>query len=195
MADITCRVGDARTLEYDLEVRTFTGDALSDWTDTACTAAYVMVVDPGRYQDGVADSATASSVTDTTFDDSAGFWNYCEVEFLSGDCAGEVRRVSDFASGVFSLDVTGDPLPATPAAGDRFRVSPYPIVAFMDLTAHTNGSISTEALLFQVNSSPGNGVTASPGLKRVLLVAQFSGADSNTDQTSRVIDVDVRPLF
>lgn len=191
MADVTLHVGDSHTIYRSLETLAYDGD----WGTTAVSSATIFVIstDQEDFSAGTVDSATASTVVDADFADDDDFWIGISLEFTSGDCKGEVREVSDFASasGTFTLDVTGDALPATPSAGDTFLLRGYPIITRQDLNPHADGTVSNDEIYFQLTSS--NGATATPGRREVIIAPSWTGADSNTDSREWHITVQVRP--
>jgi len=197
MADLELAVGDFHTVYRVLEARTYSEGKFGAWTETSPASATVLVYsdDPEDYTEGTVESATATTVVDATFNEAADYWNGLSLRFTSGDCAGEVRAIGDFdgTTGTFSLAVTGDPLPATPAAGDTFRVLGYPIITLQDLASHADGNLTTAYIAFNLTSATTNGVTATPGRKRVVITPTWTGAASMANKRVWVYTVDVRP--
>lgn len=192
-----CRAGDSITLIADAEKRTHsgTGGAWSAKTALNPDSAKVIILqaDPDDLLPGTVASATASTVTDTSFDQANDFWNACIVEFTSGANKGEERQVTDFAAGVFTLNVVGHPLPATPAAGDTFQVLGYPIVPQRDLATWADGAIVGNRLYATL--TPANGGTAAPGRKRVFLSAAYEGDIAEDQVFTGLLELQVLPMW
>jgi len=198
MADLQTWVGDEFEIRADLEKRTHSGTGSSYSAATALSpdSATVIVLraDPDDVTTGTVDSGTATTITDATFTQAADFWNGCMVEFTSGSNKGEQRQVTDFASGgTFTLRVTGDPLPATPAAGDTFQVLGYPIISETDLDDHADGVLSSNKGYFVL--TPANGGTSTPGRRFIFFRASFDGESGDTNVFTERFSVVVRSLW
>ena len=199
MADYSVNQGASKTITRDLRYQSYTGAVLGDWANLTVASGTVFALEADEKTEGEVDSATASTVVDATFDEADDFWNGTTLEFTSGDNEGEKREVSDFVStgGMFTLNVLGNPLPATPAAGDDFVLLGYPIIPRTDLDGHDHGAISTQRVTFQITPADGgsstNGVTATPGRKLLILALTWSDAGGNTDGDEFRYAIDVRP--
>ena len=193
MATPKLHVGDAKTLRADLQTKSYASGEWGDWTDTAVSAATILVFEVGAEVLGTADSGTAATVVDASLSAVADFYNGLVLEFTSGDNEGEKRKISDYdGAGELTIDVTTDPLPATPAAGDTFRVLGYPIIPEQSLTGHADGSTDGAIAHFQLTSA--NGATATPRTIRAVIASSWSGADSNTDIVAEVFTYDILPI-
>lgn len=194
MPNATLRVGDARTIRADLQTQSYASSEWGDWTDATVASATVLVYEVGAEVTGTVDSGTASTVVDADLSETDDFYNGLVLEFTSGSNEGERRKISDYAgaTGTVTLTVTTDPLPATPAADDTFRILGYPIVSQQDLATHDDGNVSGAAAYFQMTSA--NGCTATPRTVRVVIASSWAGADSNTDTEAGVWTYDILPV-
>ncbi len=168
-------VGDALTLSLALQTKAASAQV---WSDTTITAATVMAYEEGQDTQGQATGGSISSLTDTARTEGADFWNGRVIELQGGDNDGEARVISDFASGVFTLNVTGDALPAAIASGDQYLIQGYPIIYQQNMAA---GSLSTNTANYQINT--GTGLTSTPRIILVLLQVSYLNG-SNTDKTT-----------
>jgi len=190
--------GDRLTLVADAEKRSHSGTG-GNWGTgpTALTPdsahCIVLQADPKDVQAGTVDSGTSSSVTDATFAEADDYWNGCTLEFTSGTNKGEERQVTDFAAGVFTLNVVGHPLPATPAADDTFQVLGYPIIPQRDLATFDDGEIDGNRLYLTL--TPENGGSAAPGRVLVFLSASFEGEIGEDQLFTEALEVTVLKRF
>jgi len=178
--NVTVGVGDSKTLAVDLETKADTATNYSAMTIASATVRVYEVGQDTRVTVGTGSSA--STVVDASRTETADFWNGMMLEFTSGTNAGEARRISDFTptGTLLTLDVTGNALPATPAAGDTAVIRGYPIIAQTDLDDHANGTVNSNTATFQVTAA--NGCTAAPREVAVVLVASYTnGGNIDTE--------------
>lgn len=162
-------VGESDTLSLDLQTK---GPAATVFSDTNVTSADVLVYEYGDGVYGQVDSADATTVTDATRTEAADAWNGLLIEFTSGSNKGQVRLITDFGATVFTIDTANDPLPATPAADDEYRILNKPIIQTTDLSGYAQGTVSGNTASFQITQA--NGCTASPRTIIVLLKVTFT---------------------
>ena len=181
---VTVRVGDSRALQRTLQTQAYTATLPSDTNPASAT---ILVYEEGRDTTGTVDAgSSATQVKDAARAETASFWVGMELEFTSGTNAGEKRKITAFTAttvpmGTLTLDVTNDPLPATPAAGDTYLIRGYPIVYEQDLDGHASGILSGAAASWQLTAV--NGCTATARILRVVIAATFTNG-SFTDVVS-----------
>jgi len=188
LTNIEVPLGSSRTLTYKLQTKASTATVYSD---TNITSATVFAYEVGDGINGQVDAgSSASTVVDATRTEASDFWNDSLLKFTSGSNDGEIRRISDFTSGVLTLDVTTDALPATPAADDKYRILSYPVIPTTDLDGHAQGTVSGNSASFQITAA--NGCTASPRTIIILLKVTFT-VGSATDVEHAIWKIMVTP--
>ncbi len=164
------KVGEVVPLERRLQTK---GYEEATYTSANFTSASVLAYEPGNDSEGQVDSATASSITDASRTEATDFWKSLMLEFTTGDCEGERRKINTSgATGTITMDVTADPLPATPAVGDNYVIRGYPVVADTDLDGHADGVVSGSVAQFLASAA--NGCTASPRDVRIIITGLYT---------------------
>ncbi len=189
-APVPVYVGDSVTRQWELQTQ---GATETEWSPTAISAATLLVLDLAEWTHGTCDAGgSASTVVDAErTETAANFWKGAELEFTSGDNAGERRVVSGFTPGTdtLTLDVTGNPLPAAPAAGDEYALHGYPIIVQQSLGT-TYGTYSSSRASLQLTADAG--MTASA--RRVAVLVALSWSDgANTERTYLRDVIDILP--
>jgi len=189
MASLTLYQEESRTVRRDFQTKTYTRAGVAGaWTNTTVISATVMIIAADSEDDQTGALKTAGIISPTlcsfTTDDIIGendLYIGCTLEFMDGLCAGEKLYISDWVSGTGTIvvDIRENPLPGTPAIGDKFKIKGYPILPQCDLATHTDGTLDEYIMYFQLN--PTNGATATPGQRVLILRPTWSSADSNTD--------------
>jgi hypothetical protein len=177
---VTVGVGDSKTLAVDLETK---ADTAQTYSATDISSAKFRVYEVGQdTRVTIVTGSTASAIVDSARTETVDFWNGMSLEFQTGACAGEVRRISDFTptGTTLTLDVTQNALPATPAVGDLAIIRGYPLIYEQDLDAHASGVVSGNTAQFQITAA--NGCTASPRTVEVVIIASYSnGGNADTE--------------
>jgi len=178
--DVDCLVGETKPLKLALQTRAYTAPT---YAATTLASATVYAYEEGGQTTGACDAGgSASTVVDAErTETTADFWKGATLEFINGDNVGQRRRVSGFAvvTDTLTLDVTTDPLPATPTGGDGYILHGYPVVLLQDLASHADGEVSGNVASFV--ATPDNGCTATP--RRVMVVITVAYADGSDTAT------------
>lgn len=150
------------------------------------SSGVIWVYDADVPVEGVVDSATSSSVTDATLASTvANLYRYMRLQFTSNT---QLQNTEWFVtayntSGVLTVDVGGVILPATPVAGDTFRIPGTPLLP------PTAMSVASGIAYYVLG--PSSGVTTKPGRKvaHCLLTCTTTGGDTVEYEAQYVIDV------
>lgn len=168
------RCGEQTTLAVGIMERTVNTSDFTLGTEAKAqiTSALVWVYDDDQPLEGTVDSATSGGVTDATLATAtANKYKYLMLRFLSNtNLQGDEWQVGTSGTdGTLTLYTAGIPLPVTPAAGDTFTLSGYPLVAPTSMTVQNDG-----VAYFTVG--PSNNVTTRPGRKVAKALLTYTDA-------------------
>lgn len=177
-------VGETKVLKLALQTKVYGSNTYSN---TNIGSATVFAYEAGQDTLGtVGTGSTANTVVDTgRTEATTDFWKGCTLEFTSGSNRGERRKVTGFtpATDTLTLDVTTDPLPATPASGDTYLIRGYPVISERSLGTYAYGVISTNTATLEVNST--NGVTATPRTVTVVVTCLYTDGTSSAAESAQ----------
>ena len=146
---------------------------LGDTRGTIATCSSVMVhgYDPDRPIDGAADTAGATTLTDTSVLNAFSDNQLIGLPVEITDSDGTVYHSEVTDNDQSDSQITFNALEITPAAGDTFRIIGYPLLT------QTTGTASTNRVSHQITSS---NMTGTPGNR--VLVFRVTREDTDIDE-------------